>query len=269
MTGIPTDPEPRLGLEVTLKSQPAQYRNAVTDYEQFYLIAVTRGVLRYSDPSTSVEVEPGRMVVLRVGSSFTLSTDAAGYSGIAIEIRQLTDALLHGSSFVAAPSARIAAAAEWIESELSLPQRRSPEIVASLGHALVALSLRESDRTAPGEPSEARSRYWARRAREAIHNSIYANQSVRQTLRRFPVSYRQIARYTYEAYGASPKALQLEARMSEARRLLRETRWSVTTIALELGFSSAQHFITAFRLAYGEPPGAWRARLTERASGRP
>ena len=260
MPDLPTDPEPNLGLEVTLKSQPAHYRNAVIDYEQFYLIAVTRGVLRFSDESSSVDVEPGRMVVLRFGSSFTLSTDGIGYSGIAIEVRPAAGAVLRGSSFVAAPSARIAAVAEWIESELSLPQRQSTEIVNSLGRALIALSLRESESTAVGEPSEARSRYWARRAREAIRNSIYANQSVRQALGRFPVSYRQIARYTRGVYGVSPKALQLDARMNEARRLMRETRWSVTTIALELGFSSAQHFTNAFRLAHGEPPGAWRAR---------
>ena len=245
--------------EVGLKSQPPGYRHAVRDYAQFYLIAVTRGSLSYSDASGTIRVGSGRMVVLRLGSSFTLSTDSAGYSGVSVDVRPPTGDRLRGASFVAAHSERIASTAGWIESELSLPAGGSRRIASSLARVLVELALRDAGVAVAGEPSEARSLLWARRARDAIGSSIYTTMSVREVVQRFPVSYRQLARYVAGAYGVSPKRLQLDLRMAEARRLMEETRWSVTTIAMELGFGSAQHFTNAFRAAHGVPPGEWRA----------
>ncbi|TVQ25402.1 MAG: AraC family transcriptional regulator [Spirochaetaceae bacterium] len=256
----PTPASAPTAIDVALKSQPPRYQNAIRDYRQFYLIAVTRGSLFYSDASGTIAVGPGRMVVLRFGSSFTLST-AAGYSGVSVDVRPPTGGLLEGASFVAARSERIASTADWIESELSLPAGGSRRIASSLGRVLVELALRDAGVAVAGEPDEARSLLWARRAKEAIGNSIYTTMSVQQVLAGFPVSYRQIARYVGEHYRVSPKRLQLDLRMEAARRLLTETHWSVTTIAMELGFGSAQHFSNAFGRAHGSPPGVWRARL--------
>jgi AraC-like DNA-binding protein len=50
------------------------------------------------------------------------------------------------------------------------------------------------------------------------------------------------------------------AKLARAQTLLRESDRNVTWIAAELGFSSVQHFATAFRRAVGETPTAWRAR---------
>ncbi|MBP6864359.1 MAG: helix-turn-helix transcriptional regulator [Candidatus Didemnitutus sp.] len=50
-----------------------------------------------------------------------------------------------------------------------------------------------------------------------------------------------------EATGVSPAKYQLNARVDEARRLLRETKRPVIEIALELGFSSPSHFAQVFR----------------------
>ncbi|MBS2027249.1 MAG: helix-turn-helix transcriptional regulator [Deltaproteobacteria bacterium] len=50
------------------------------------------------------------------------------------------------------------------------------------------------------------------------------------------------------------------ARLTRARDFLQQSDRNLTWIAAELGFSSAQHFATAFRKATGETPSAWRAR---------
>jgi len=50
-----------------------------------------------------------------------------------------------------------------------------------------------------------------------------------------------------EATGVSPAKFQLNARVDEARRLLRETKRPVIDIALDLGFSSPSHFAQVFR----------------------
>jgi AraC-like DNA-binding protein len=50
------------------------------------------------------------------------------------------------------------------------------------------------------------------------------------------------------------------ARVLAAKALLAETPQKLTAIALEVGYSSLQHFSTRFRKATGLTPSEWRAR---------
>lgn len=260
---------PRPRLEALLKSQPAGYRNDVRNYSQFYVIAVTEGTLHFSDESGAAEVSRGRMAVLRPGSSFVLHTAKTGYSGVAVEVADARSEAYGGRSLVTDPTSRIAAIAEWLEAELSVPGERSDRIVTHLCALVVETALRETRDHPPAEPQLARSAYWARRATEAIENSIYAVQGVREALSGFPVSYRQLSRFLAAETGMTPKRIQMQARLREARRLLRETDWSVITIALELGFSSAQHFAGAFSKVTGLPPARWRSATRETGGSLP
>jgi AraC-like DNA-binding protein len=55
--------------------------------------------------------------------------------------------------------------------------------------------------------------------------------------------------------------MELKAyRMRRAQDLLRQGDRNLTWIAAEVGFSSVQHFATAYRRAIGDTPSAWRAR---------
>jgi AraC-like DNA-binding protein len=58
--------------------------------------------------------------------------------------------------------------------------------------------------------------------------------------------------------GIAPGAYHLRLRLDAARQALRATDASVTQIALRYGFSSSQHFSTAFRAAFGVTPRRWR-----------
>jgi AraC-like DNA-binding protein len=58
------------------------------------------------------------------------------------------------------------------------------------------------------------------------------------------------------AYRIELKSFQIR----RAQELLRKNEQSLAAIAGEVGFSSAQHFSTAFRRAIGDTPSAWRAR---------
>jgi AraC-like DNA-binding protein len=59
--------------------------------------------------------------------------------------------------------------------------------------------------------------------------------------------------------GLPPRQFLLRARLRRAEALLRETDVPVTDLALELGFSSSQHFATAFKQMTGMTPSEWRA----------
>jgi len=60
--------------------------------------------------------------------------------------------------------------------------------------------------------------------------------------------------------GVAPRDFILQTRIAHARRLLADSDVSITTLALELGFSSSQHFAQAFRGQVGETARDFRRR---------
>ncbi len=59
-------------------------------------------------------------------------------------------------------------------------------------------------------------------------------------------------------YGYSPFDYLIYLRINEAVRLLKETSASVTSIALDTGFYSSQHFSNSFKKIFGETPSKYR-----------
>ena len=64
--------------------------------------------------------------------------------------------------------------------------------------------------------------------------------------------------------GFSPLHYLINIRISEAIKLLRKKEASVTTIALDTGFYSSQHFATTFKKLTGYTPGEFRKRDTSK-----
>jgi AraC family transcriptional regulator len=58
--------------------------------------------------------------------------------------------------------------------------------------------------------------------------------------------------------GLSPSRYQIDMRMNEARRLLRETRKSVLEVALDVGYTNPSHFAKLFRRENGLTPSEYR-----------
>lgn len=61
-----------------------------------------------------------------------------------------------------------------------------------------------------------------------------------------------------QSQGTSPYQYLISARVDEGKRLLRNTTWKLSEIALAVGFSSQAHFTTSFRKAVGVTPSAYR-----------
>jgi AraC family transcriptional regulator len=72
------------------------------------------------------------------------------------------------------------------------------------------------------------------------------------------LSSRQLLRAFQQSHGVTPHQYVLRVRLDEARRLLLCTEDSITSIALQCGFSHGQHFSAAFRRATGHSPMAFR-----------
>lgn len=73
-------------------------------------------------------------------------------------------------------------------------------------------------------------------------------------------SARQLNRLFLSSTNDAPANYWRKLRLEHARRQLADSNLSITTIALQSGFSDASHLILWFRKQYGETPSAYRKR---------
>lgn len=88
----------------------------------------------------------------------------------------------------------------------------------------------------------------------------YANLSLEQLAARLALSTRQTERLIHDLYNKTFRQKKTEARMSAAILLLSDPARSISSVAEELGYSSVEHFSTAFRRYYGESASTYRAK---------
>ena len=90
----------------------------------------------------------------------------------------------------------------------------------------------------------------------------YRSLSLDTLADRLKLSPRQTQRLLKEYYGKSFLQKKAEAKMSAAAILLSEKTRSITSIAEDLGYSSAEHFSSSFRKYYQTSPREYRKRMT-------
>ena len=86
----------------------------------------------------------------------------------------------------------------------------------------------------------------------------YADLSLERLAARLALSTRQTERLIRELYNKTFRQKKTEARMSAAALLLSDPERNISSSAEELGYSSVEHFSTAFRRYYGESASAYR-----------
>ncbi len=82
---------------------------------------------------------------------------------------------------------------------------------------------------------------------------------LRGAARRFGLSERSLQRRLHEL-GTTFQQELIAVRLDEARRRMLDSDAPLTRIALEVGFTSLQHFSSQFRDSTGEAPSQWRTR---------
>lgn len=241
---------------VIRKIQPPRYSFETKAYDQAQLICVMEGELWYDghERDETLALHPGMFVLLRGGSAFALLCRDAGYTGIGVGVTGDLPAALQGAALAGVGDSRMRVLIDLIARHMDAPLPESARILRGFGEAMVweVLALMR-ERRAPER------RDWATAARTALDLNVGTGRPVREVLASLPVSYRQVTRCFRERYGTSPKSYHELLRINEARRLLGETRMEITAIAVELGYSSSQHFASQFRGLVGCTPTVFRS----------
>jgi AraC-like DNA-binding protein len=100
--------------------------------------------------------------------------------------------------------------------------------------------------------------------RALLDRNLQKSPSLADAAQRLGTSERTLQRKLAEA-GTSYKHELGEARVRAAKQLMLDGNAPVTTIALEVGCSSLQHFSALFRKATGQSPSEWRAARRARS----
>ncbi|MBN1553299.1 MAG: helix-turn-helix transcriptional regulator [Phycisphaerae bacterium] len=244
------------------KYQPVGYRFETKQYDTFQVIYVSWGELIFQSQKQLVKLTPGNLALLRHRSVFTLTCRRMAYRGVSFNAKGDFPAEFVGPAEALKATTEIQTLAKLMERQLHQPTRESVRLLEGLGRALAWETIRISEYTRAASRSE---EDWAEIARQAMDVTLYSARTAREALKGVDLSYRQLCRHFQRALGCSPKQYQIRARLTEARRLLRETHLPITTIAMELGFCTSQHFATQFQIQTNQTPSDYR-KQTQRGS---
>ena len=90
-----------------------------------------------------------------------------------------------------------------------------------------------------------------------MKNNIYSNLTLKDICSEFMQGKTQLCKIFRESTGQSPMDYNMNLKIKEAKKLLREKNYSVTQISDMLGYSSIHIFSRAFKKAVGMAPTAY------------
>jgi AraC family transcriptional regulator, regulatory protein of adaptative response / DNA-3-methyladenine glycosylase II len=143
-----------------------------------------------------------------------------------------------------------------------------PSAAAATGAGLRPC-LRCRPESAPGTPAWNGTSATVARAMALIRQGALDAAGIESLAGRLGVGARHLRRLFAQHLGASPIAMANTQRVLFAKKLLGETPWPVTEIALSAGFGSIRRFNAAFRAIYGQSPSAFRRDVAGRHPAQP
>lgn len=247
-------------VSLTLRQVPPGYRNAIRGYPFCYLFFIRRGIFFLEDARGRHALQPGKVAFCRQGSDFTVSTDARAYDCLSLAVLNPIPPEGRGETGFFKASPEILTLVEWVYAELLAPDAAHEKSRQAWALALWEMSLAIWRTRETPMPIFSESKFWATRLEAAIRGSIYTDKNLQELSSPLDRSYRQLMRDFSQVFGLTPKAFQTRCKIEEAGRLLTETGFTATQIALELGFSSSQHFSALFKKETGRAPEVFRSR---------
>ena len=150
------------------------------------------------------------------------------------------------------------------EVSLTLPHRAAGMRLALDALVLEASRLLEASETSPTEPLSLTLRHPAvRLAKELLDHQPSRAWHLADLAQMAGVSSHHLVECFTREVGVSPRQYLLSVRVRLAQEMLAGSDIAITDLALELGFSSSQHFAATFKRLTGETAQGYRVRQKE------
>lgn len=238
----------------------AGYRYKTNAQHAHLLIYIMQGELLLSSPGQWVRLGVGYVGVFPKGSSFYLEC-SKDFRGLYLFLEETQPDLLQTKAYGLEGDTAIKVVAELLRMELS-KEELSAKVIQALRDSFFELTTRISQMAPKPIAVKKEKSDVVQKAILKMQNNLYSKLNVESLLKSLGISYRQISRCFTKAKGESPKQFFIKLKMNEVCRLLKETSFSVTTIAHELGFASSQHLSSQFKLIYGITPKKWQQNVS-------
>ena len=242
-------------VDYSLKRKVAGYQFQTQCYEQFQVILVLRNVLRIGSRGNSGCLHSGDIALLRNGSEFTLSCPYEGYEGVSVELWQTDRDIFSGQAWWGHADSFSLLMGRELKEQMEKTQNTSNEY---LNHLAISFAWNTAMIDQTDESEFYSPQVWTERMKQQINQILDVNIPLEICFSGLGLSYRQLSRHFISTTGISPKQYQLNQRMEKAKWYLAETNWNITTIAMELGFSSSQYFSSSFRSIISCSPFQYR-----------
>jgi AraC-like DNA-binding protein len=239
----------------TLKKKDAGYQFQTQCYERFQVILVLDNELRIESEGNTGRLHPGDIALLRNGSAFSLSCPEEGYEGVGVELLQAEHDIFYGQAWWGHAGVVSLAMGRELKEQMAKTQITSNEY---FHHLAISFAWNAAMTDQPDMTEYYSPQVWTERMKQQINQTLGVNMSLENCFTGLGLSYRQLSRHFTSTTGVSPKQYQFNQRMETAKRYLTDTNWSITTIAMELGFSSSQYFSSSFRRAISCSPFQYR-----------
>jgi AraC-like DNA-binding protein len=241
----------------TLKKKDLGYQFQTQCYERFQVILVLHNELRIESQGNSGRLHPGDIALLRNGSAFSLSCPDGGYEGVGVELLQAEHAIFYGPVWWGHAGIVSLAMGRELKEQMEKTQITSNEY---FHHLAISFAWNSAMIDQPDKSEFSSPQVWTERMKQQINQTLGVNMSLENCFTGLGLSYRQLSRHFASITGVSPKQYQFDQRIEMAKRYLTDTNWTITTIAMELGFSSSQYFSSSFRRAISCSPFQYRKR---------
>jgi len=151
---------------------------------------------------------------------------------------------------------------EMLRSELSEQKTASPTFVQGIAQSLAIHLIRSyrDNEVSVTHRSTALSAFQLQRVLKLMDASLAEGINVGRLAATIQMSEAHFSRLFKGGTGFSPSRYFIRLRLSKAQELLRETKWSVIQIGMEVGYTSPSHFAHVFRKETGLSPHEYRER---------
>jgi AraC-like DNA-binding protein len=252
---------PSLGQSRQRQARPALIEHSHDAYE---CCLVTGGVVSWQIEGRVAAVGPDGCFLTKPGErhgAVRRVLEPCVLSWLQVDARRLVPSdlarrLRRAPHHAARGASRLVPLVEAMMDECRSPRRDSPILLAGLLSQFLVGFLRALEADVGQEPALPEPLLRA----EALIAESGGRIGIAALAARCGVSRGRLHQLFQAHRHCSPAYAATAARMARARVLLQDRRLTITAIAMELDFSSAQHFADAFRRHCGCAPSAWRGQ---------
>jgi AraC-like DNA-binding protein len=242
---------------VSMKSRPRGWRVRTTDFAQRGVEHVLSGEMVVHCHGREARLTAGWTALTFRGTGFEMAAPARACEAFVVFNSTMRVEPVNPRPIVLPPDASLSRLARDVVDAASASDRFQLDATLAAGDHFAARAYQLAAERF--ERVELPVEHWLSLAQQLIDAHADSDRPLRDILAAVPIAHERLLQRLARRLGMPPRAYRIRRRVEIAKGLLAASQDELTAIALQLGYSSSQHFATEFRRVTGTTPSAFRA----------